>query len=84
MISNSQISDPSQALKAKELLLESSLMKEVNVSVDPLFPLLLSYFYFPLLLFLLSLLSHNPYSLEGKANDLSVELFSLCTFSSRL
>ena len=38
MIGVSQIRDPSQAVKAKELLSESSLIKEVNVSVDPLFP----------------------------------------------
>ena len=35
----SQIRDPSQAVKAKELLSESSLIKEVNVSIDPLFHL---------------------------------------------
>ena len=38
MIGISQIWDPSQAVKAKEFLLESSLIKEVNVSVSPLFP----------------------------------------------
>ena len=38
MIGISQIRDPSQAVKAKEFLSESSPIKEMNVSVHPLFP----------------------------------------------